>query len=328
MQLAYIENLFSQQLINEEEYIALKEQHKQPVSLYTDLHILLYAGILLLATGLGILIYKNIDSIGHGIVVAIIALLCAGCFIYCFKKSHGFSPVKQLAINPFIDYILLLGCLLLLTLTGYLQYQYNLFGNHWGLATFIPMVLLFIAAYYFDHLGVLSLAITNLAAWLGITVTPLHILKSNDFSNIHLIYAGIILGIGLFVIAYISEKRNFKAHFSYMYRNFSVHLSYVCLLAGMFHYERFYFIWFLFSAGLTAFMWWYALHIKSYYFFVVAVLYGYIAIGYVLSRLIFVWKDETSFYAYALWFILSGIALIRVLIHYNKIIKQDAGIQQ
>ena len=49
MQLAYIENLFSQQFIDEEEYIALKEQHKQPLSLYTDVHILLYTGVIMLA---------------------------------------------------------------------------------------------------------------------------------------------------------------------------------------------------------------------------------------------------------------------------------------
>jgi hypothetical protein len=67
------------------------------------------------------------------------------------------------------DYILLLGCLLLLILIAYLQFQYNVFGNRYGLATFIPMVLLFISAYYFDHIGVLTMAITNLAAWAGIT---------------------------------------------------------------------------------------------------------------------------------------------------------------
>ncbi|MDQ6764326.1 MAG: hypothetical protein M3015_17115 [Bacteroidota bacterium] len=63
------------------------------------------------------------------------------------------------------DYILLFGCLSLLTFVGYLQFEYNVFGNKWGLATFIPMVVLFMAAYYFDHLGVLILAIVNLAAW-------------------------------------------------------------------------------------------------------------------------------------------------------------------
>jgi len=46
---------------------------------------------------------------------------------------------------------------------GYLQYQYSAFGTHYGMATLIPMLALFLIAYYFDHLGILSLAIANLA---------------------------------------------------------------------------------------------------------------------------------------------------------------------
>src|SRR4051812_48751767 len=107
MQPVYIEKLYTEQLLSGEEYIALKEQQKQSISLYTDLHILLYVGIILLSTGAGILIYKNIDSIGHNVIVVIIALLCIACFIYCFKKSPGFSSVKQVIVNPLPDYILL-----------------------------------------------------------------------------------------------------------------------------------------------------------------------------------------------------------------------------
>ena len=66
-----------------------------------------------------------------------------------------------------------LAALLLLTFITYLQVQYNVFGDRFGLATFIPMIILFYCAYYFDHLGVLSMAVANLAAWMGIAVTPL-----------------------------------------------------------------------------------------------------------------------------------------------------------
>ena len=106
-----------------------------------------------------------------------------------------------------------LGCLLLLTFTGYIQYEYNVFGNRWGLALFIPMVILFIAAYYFDHLGVLSLAITNLAAWAGISVTPLKILKENDFNNTHIMYAGLVTGAMLVAVSFMSQYKNIKGSF-------------------------------------------------------------------------------------------------------------------
>ncbi len=321
---AHIQKLYDEELITSEEHAALNEQLKQPVSLYADLHTLLYVGIILFSTGVGVIIYKNIDSIGHGIVVAIIALLCISCFIFCFKKTTGFSAGKQISAITFVDYILLLGCLLLLTLTAYLQFQFNLFGNRWGMATFIPMVLVFLAAYYFDHIGVLSMAVTNLAAWAGIAVAPLNFIRDNDFSNPHLIYAGIVLGIGLFIIALLSEKYNFKAHFSYTYRNFSIHLLFISLLAGMFYYETLYLIWFAFILATTFFMWRHAIGRKSFYFLVITLLYSYIDFCYIIFRLLPLFGNAGAFYFYIIWFIASGIALIRLLIYYNKVLHQHA----
>ena len=105
-----------------------------------------------------------------------------------------------------MDYVLLVGCLLFTHALGYIQFEYNVFGNRWGLAVFIPMVILFITAYYFDHLGVLSLAITNLAAWAGISVTPMKILKENDFNNTHVMYAGLVVG-GMLLACVIQESK-------------------------------------------------------------------------------------------------------------------------
>lgn len=139
-------------------------QREQPLSVHWDLRSFLYLGVLLATTATGILIYKNIDTIGHDMLLVTIAILVVGCFTYCFKKSNGYQHTKVKGQVIWQDYILLVGCLLLLTIVGYAQFQYDLFGSRWGLALFIPMVLLFISAYYFDHPGVLSLAITSLAA--------------------------------------------------------------------------------------------------------------------------------------------------------------------
>src|SRR4051794_26373409 len=87
-------------------------------SLFWELRLLLYLGVLLLTGGLGMLVYKNIDSIGHQAVLAFIALVTAGCFYYCFRKKLPFSWNKVEAPNSFFDYILLLGCLSLLIFLG------------------------------------------------------------------------------------------------------------------------------------------------------------------------------------------------------------------
>ncbi len=233
-----------------------------------------------------------------------------------------------MSVTIWFDYILLLGCLLLLTFIGYLQFEYHVLGNHWGLSTFIPMVLLFAAAYYFDHLGVLSLAIVNLATWVGITVTPMQMLAGNDFGSEKLIYSGLVLGGLLIAVAVASSIKNIKAHFYFTYMNFGCHILLVSLLAAMFHFENTYILWFLFLAAVCFLLFKNSLKEGSFYFLVITILYFYIGLSFVIIRLLLTGdSEESSIYATIIYFILSGIGLIWLFIHYNKIIKTNAGIQ-
>ena len=319
--------LLNEHLITEAEFAKIKVQEQEPVSVYWDLRSLLYLGILLLTSAFGILVYKNIDTIGHDVIIILIAILCAACFWYSFKNANGYSSKKIPSASTLFDYILLTGCLLFLTFLGYLQFEYGLFGNRWGLATFIPMVFLFIAAYYFDHLGVLSLAIVNLAAWAGISVTPLQMLKENDFGNERLIYSGIVLGSLLVAIAFASVNKNIKAHFNFTYKNFGCNILLISLLAAVFYFENYYLFWFL-PFGLASFLFLRnAIKENSFYFLVITTLYTYIGLSYVLIRLLFSGGSEgTAIYLAIIYFILSGIGLIWLFIYYNKIIKANAGI--
>ena len=167
------------------------------------------------------------------------------------KNKLPFSRGKVTAPNAWFDYVLLLGCLTLLTFIAYLQAQYNAFGNAYGLATFIPMVILFFCAYYFDHLGVLSMAITNLAAWAGIAVTPLTILKENNFGDSRLIFTGLALGVLLVVIATASGRKNMKAHFAFTYLNFALNILFIATIAGMFYFDKMYVVWLLPIAAIA-----------------------------------------------------------------------------
>jgi hypothetical protein len=201
------------------------------------------------------------------------------------------------------------------------------FGTHWGQATFIPMVILFIVAYYFDHLGVLSLAITNLAAWMGITVAPLQVLHDNDFGDEQLIYAGLILGIGLVAVSFVSAFKNVKKHFAFTYKNFGAHILFISLLAAMFHYDRIYLLWFIALIATGIFFYKDALKERSYYFLVITALYVYVGVCYVVvNGLEKMDGDIGVVYLGFIYFIVSGIGLIRILIHYNKILKHDAGL--
>lgn len=294
-------------------------------SLHWELRLLLYLGVLLLTGGLGILVYKNIDTIGHQAVLAVIALVTAGSFFYCFRKKAPFTWGKVAVADPFFDYVLLLGCLSLLIFLAYIQYQYDLFEDHYGSATFIPMVILFIAAYYFDHLGVLSLAITNFGAWAGIAITPLAILKDGNFSNSHLIFTGIILGGLLLAVGRLSSQRQLKPHFETTYTNFGLHLFFVAALAGLFTYDQVYFLWFLPLMGIAWFLYTRALKRKSFYLVVVIVLYAYIALCYMIVRLLLGMSgaDLAPIALGLLYFILSAIGVAVLLIRLNRQLRSD-----
>jgi hypothetical protein len=291
-------------------------------SIHWELKTILYLGILLLTGGLGILIYKNIDTIGHQVILATIGLLCIGCFLYCERKKLPFATTKVPAPNSFFDYILLLGCLTLVTFITYLQVQYTAFGTAYGLATFIPMVILFFCAYYFDHLGVLSMAITNLAAWMGVAITPLNVFNANDFTNSEIIFAGLMLGVLLTTMAWATQRRNIKAHFEFTYVNFGMNILFISCLAGMFQFDRFYPLWLLPLAGAVLYFYKKAIATTSFYYILVLTLYGYVGLSYVIVRgLITIMYDIGVIYFILMYFIGSATGVIVFLSRMNKKMK-------
>lgn len=300
----------------------VRQERERPVSVYWELKTILYLGVLLLSGGLGILVYKNIDTIGHQVILAFIACITVACFYYCGKNKLPFSYGKVAAPNAFFDYILLLGCLTFITFLAYLQYQYNVFGNRYGLATFIPMVVLFFLSYYFDHLGVLSMAITNFAAWMGLTVTPMHILESNNFNDSRIIFTGIAVGMLLLVVAWFTKQRKIKPHFEFTYSNFGTHILYISLLAAMFHFENIYFVWALLVGAFAFYCYNNAMKEHSFYFILITALYSYIALSYVVIRILFIGGDNIGLvYLGLIYFIASAIGMVMFLIRTNKKLK-------
>lgn len=322
LDLKTLNQLHAEGLISDESLQKSEAAEKASLfSLHWELKTLLYLGITLLSGGLGILVYKNIETIGHQAVLVFIALVCLGSFYYCRRKASPFSVNRVPPPDPFFDYVLLLGCLTLITFIAYLQYAYTVFGNRYGLATFIPMIILFLSAYSFDHLGILSLAITNLAAWMGIAITPMRVLETGRFEEVNLVYTGLALGAMLFFAAWLSEKKNIKQHFAFTYRNFGIHILFMSGLAGMFMSERLYFSWFLLLLGIAWFVYRQAMKNQSFYFFLLVALYTYIALSYVVTSSLDIIRVGGGIYLAIIYFIASAIGLVRILMIVNHKMK-------
>ncbi len=293
------------------------------VSIHWDIKTNLYLGVSLLSAGLGTLVYKNIDTIGHQVILLVIALISMGSFYYCTSNKLPFSTAKVAAPHPFFDYILLLACSTFVSFIVYLQFQYNVFGNRYGLATFFPMLVLFFSAYYFDHLGVLSMAIVALGAWAGLTITPLHLIDSNDFNQSSLLFTAMALGALLVIIGWFARRQQMKAHFEFTYSNFGIHLLMVSCIAAMFHFDAASLFWCLVLLVLAYLFYRKAIHDTSFYIVLVIILYAYFAISYVVVRMLGKVSDAGIGMVYLgfIYFIVSAIMMVLFLINTNKKLK-------
>lgn len=304
------------------------DEARRPFSLHRELRLLLYLGIVLLSGGLGVLIYENIDQIGHGVIVAVIALLMLVCFGYAWRHRQPFTWAEAAKAGFLPDYALLLGCLLFVTLETYLQVQYGLFGTRYGLATLLPALVFLPLAYRFDHRGVLAMSITALAAWLGVTIQPLSAFVTNDFWHPRLSAAAILLGLGLMATGLGSEHYGRKAHFAFTYISLGSNLLLIAATASLLsHYS--------YGGSLPrgvlvplillvcAALVWYARRTHSYLLLLLGIGYAYVAITYVLMRYMdraSIAYDAGALFLLLLYFVLSAFGVVLLFVNIKKIL--------
>ena len=303
--------------------IAATDQAR-PFSLHYELRALLYLGITLLATGLGVLVYQHIDSIGHQAIILIIAALMAACFGYAARHRTAFTWGMAAKTSVGADYLLLLGCLLFVVLEGYVQYQYHLFGNRYGLATAVPALVFLPLAYWFDHRGVLAMGLTALASWVGLSVAPLSVLTDNDFWNASIRGAALGLGLVLMAAGFYSEYSGRKAHFAFTYLLLGSNLALAplatsLLLITLHGRQQLAVGNTLLILALCAGLFWYARRTQSYWFLVLAASYAYFAACYLLIQLDMVLPEELIPISAFISFPVSALAVVLFFINLKKI---------
>ncbi|MDQ2792641.1 MAG: DUF2157 domain-containing protein [Bacteroidota bacterium] len=320
--LPYLADLQARDLLPPEQAAAIAAAERaQPFSLHYELRALLYLGITLLAGGLGVLVYQHLDSIGHGFIIATIALIMAACFGYAARHRTAFTWGEAPKTSIGADYLLLLGCLLFVVLEGYLQYQYGLFGNRYGLATVLPALVFLPLAYWFDHRGVLAMGLTALASWVGLTVAPLAVLTQNDFWSSPVRLAATGLGLGLMGAGFYSEYQGRKAHFAFTYLLLGSNLALAALTTSIIKtaFSEMMAASFGYAAvvlALCAGLFWYARRVQSYWFLVLAAGYGYVAAWCLLAQVVIRLPEElmvaTSFIAFPLSALLVVLFFVKL----------------
>ncbi len=281
-------DLFEKGLITENQFEEIKAYRNLGIfSLNAELKLFLYLSVLLFTSGIGILIYENIDSIGHIAILAVLLIVIVVCFFYCFKHSKGFQKEETTFEHPVLEYLVLAGNILTCIFIGYLQFQYKPFGEHYGLATLVPTIVSFFCAYYFDNRSVLTIAITGLAAYVGLSVTPQDLLSNNDFyASQNLSYSAVMLGVLLILWTIYSRRISLKTDFGLVFLTFALHIISIAAIANLTNFDTI--TWLIFAlvlAGSTYYFYKASYDYKAMSLYVFMIVYAYIGGNIFLFRI-------------------------------------------
>jgi len=274
----------------------------EPLSLALELNVVLYAGVLAFAAGLGWTVSTWSRQLGDLLVLTILSAILAFCFWYCFSRAPAWSPAETPSPTLGFDYVIYLGSLTWMVELAYLENRFHVLSGQWDLYLLATAGLFFFLAYRFDNRFVLSLALSSLAGWFGLTIShwPSH--RDATYRQYAILYS-LIVG----AAASLLHRRGLKRHFLGAYLNIAANVLFLALLSGVFNRDG-YMVWFLaLLAACGASLAW-GVARRQFSFVAYAAVYGYVGVSSILIRDI---NDETAVLSY---FLFTGVAMLAGLV--------------
>ena len=202
------------------------------VSVSVEIRALLYAGVLLLTSGVGLLVKEHHQEIGPGAIAGGIGLAAAACLVWVIRKAAPFSWGEVRSPNVAFDYVILLGLLLFASDLAYVEMEFTLLGPRWAHHLLVVGVVYLFSAYRWDSRTVLGLALTTLAAWRGISVSLISgSLWVGDADRLR--SNAIALGALYVAAATLAVSLKRKPHFEEVFANAGLLLLLSALVSGV-----------------------------------------------------------------------------------------------
>lgn len=198
------------------------------ISLFAELNVLLYLGVLAFAGGLAWTASVYSDTWGDLAILLPATALLVGCFAWCARHVPPYAHTQVPAPGLVFDYVLYLGCLVFAVELGYIEYRFHLLQAQWDYYLLASAALYFIVAYRFDNRFVLSLGIATLGGWFGVRFSRFDLFVSEAVRVTTLAYGVLVggLGVGLY-------RAGIKAHFVETYLHVAANAVLGALLAGV-----------------------------------------------------------------------------------------------
>ena len=273
------------------------------VSVYPELRLSLYVGVLLLTAGIGVLIQQNYEYIGPVAIATALGLAALGTLFWVASTAPPFSWAETPSPSIAFDYLLLLGILLISADLAFVEVRFTPLGAHWHWHLLIVSLFMACLAVRYDSRTVFSLALTTFAAWRGVSVS---LFKqqlwwaSEDLVRWNAIGCGLLFALlGL----YLAKNRR-KPHFTPV----AVHLGWLLILGALVSGGSengpegmiYVLMLVLTGSGLS----WHAFRKRRFALFAFGVFAVYIG----MSQLVL--KSSLDSFEYLSWFVVSSAGLI------------------
>lgn len=194
-------------------------ERREVVSVYGELRFLTWGGVMLIVSGVGVFLAKNLDRIGPVAITALIVLASAACYAYALMRKRA---ARESLVD---DYILLLGALLASAAVGFVEHQFHQ-------RYLLPLVVFHaFTAYYFRSRLVLSVALGALATWLGLERRD-EFLWSESAENAGRAFTGAAI---VFVWRLIDARYNTQSTFARVFDHFAINLAFFGTFVMMTH---------------------------------------------------------------------------------------------
>ena len=275
---------------------------REPFSLSLELNLLLYAGVLAFVAGLGWTISTWSQQLGDVLILTILSIILTASFWYCFSRAPAWSAAETAAPTPIFDYVLYLASLVWCVELAYLENRFHVLSGQWDLYLLATALLFFFLAYRFDNRFVLSLALSSLAGWFGLTIShwPSH--QDAAYRQYALLYS-LLVGISGAML----QRLKLKPHFFGTYLNIATNVLFWAILSGVFEQEGngLWLVGLLIACGASL-AW--GLKRREFAFVAYAAVYGYVGVSSLLIR------NSSDFTLIMVYFVLTAIAMIVMLV--------------
>jgi hypothetical protein len=283
----------------------------EPFSLFLELNVLLYAGVLAFVAGLGWTVSTWSHQIGDVLVLTTLSIILAVSFWYCFSRAPAWSPAETPATTPILDYVLYLGSLVWSLELAYIEDRFHLLTGQWDLYLLATAVLYFFLAYRFDDRFVLSLALSSLAGWFGLKIShwstgPWSVDPDAAYREYALLYC-LLVAVG----GALLQRGGLKPHFFSTYLNIVANVLFWALLSGVFDSPD-YGLWFLvLLVACGASLAW-GITQRQFAFVAYAAVYVYVGVSSLILR------NVGDFTTILFYFVVSGLAMLVVLVQIGR----------